>query len=224
MSLSPLFNILLMEEAQKNAHIPNNEDVVIMEAMSLGVVVSQTSTQPGSPVIGEMYFISGAGSGVDWTGHTDEFAIFTFGGWRFVPATEGYVFYDKNQSLLFIWDGAAAVDPSTISGIPISIGAESGLRLTRGVIAENGAILEGAGFTVAKGATGFYTITFSPAFSAVPAIGHAVDNDTSGGTFRTTLLTIEGPPSASSLPVVIIESFSGIGRNAEFHFIAIGPK
>lgn len=96
------------------------------------------------------------------------------------------------------------------------VSPESGLKLLRGVVTNTGAISEGSGFTVAKTATGKYTITFSPAFSDVPVVlANPVEDDTRTATVY--------DAATGSVKVDIRFSTDNTHDNIGFHFIAIGP-
>lgn len=53
-------------------------------------------------------------------------------------------------------------------------------RIVTGRVAATGAVLGGTGFTITKGATGLYTINWTPAFVAVPDVVAIVDDAAAG--------------------------------------------
>ncbi len=90
------------------------------------------------------------------------------------------------------------------------------IKIIRGVISSAGAITAGAGFTAAKAATGKYTITFTTAFSAQPAVtASAID---SGGINISALV---GSVAASA--TIDFRNATNAYTDTAFHFIAIGP-
>jgi hypothetical protein len=102
------------------------------------------------------------------------------------------------------------------SGQFYAAGGEENLKIVRGVVVSTGTTLAGSGFTSVRDSTGAYTVTFTPAFSAYPAI----------------VATAEGSASINVAVVLYSGYFkvytsyassSALVDNA-FHFIAIGPR
>ena len=95
--------------------------------------------------------------------------------------------------------------------------AEENLRIVRGTVNADGTIVAGAGFTVTKGATGFYTINFTVPFSSTPTV---------------TLTITDAAPFYDELKQTVTSSsfvanfyFPGNGYvDLKFGFIAIGPR
>jgi hypothetical protein len=91
---------------------------------------------------------------------------------------------------------------------------EENLRIVRGVVNDDGTIHSGTGFTVINDFTGQYRITFVPAFASAPAV----------------TASAQGPAITarwSSLfnnRVTISTRGTGDDQNADFSFIAIGPR
>jgi len=66
--------------------------------------------------------------------------------------------------------GGPFVKTADIGSLSVSnAGTVGGLRIIRGSVLGNGTILYGTGFTVSKGATGYFTIYFNAAFSLQPS-------------------------------------------------------
>lgn len=95
-------------------------------------------------------------------------------------------------------------------------GGVENLRIIRGIVNSAGTILEGTGFTVTKGAAGFFTITFSPSFADLPAV---VVSAQSGIDRIATCTSV----SAFSTGIVTRDSAGSVVDN-QFNFIAIGPR
>ncbi len=103
----------------------------------------------------------------------------------------------------------------SVGGSPIVKGVEA-LRTIRGNVNANGTVANGAGFTVTKAGVGGYTINFSTAFSAPPAVtmsgpAGAIIGDGSAGF-----------PTAISA-TVSTNSSTGTPSDQRFSFIATGP-
>ncbi|MBI3853139.1 MAG: hypothetical protein HY298_23050 [Verrucomicrobia bacterium] len=102
------------------------------------------------------------------------------------------------------------------SGQYFAPGGQENLRIIRGVVNAAGTILAGQGFTVTKGPTGFFTVTFSPAFSDMPAVTVTAQ---SGIDRMATCTSV----STSSTGIWTRDS-AGTATDNQFNFIAIGPR
>jgi hypothetical protein len=106
------------------------------------------------------------------------------------------------------------------SGQYAAVGAQEGpLRIVRGVLTGAGGIIVGSGFTAAHPSSGTYTITFTPAFSAQPAVTVSAD---SGGAVP--LVATTSGVTASTAGIKLFYSTTGAVNDGALHFIAIGPR
>jgi hypothetical protein len=96
---------------------------------------------------------------------------------------------------------------------------EENLRIVRGVVAGNGNIIVGSGFSVSHNGTGDYTITFEPPFLAAPAITMTCDQDPGA---ETPIVATFGVTASSAN--VWTQHYSGVYRDITFHLIAVGPR
>jgi hypothetical protein len=97
---------------------------------------------------------------------------------------------------------------------------EERLRLIRGVVAANGTIIAGAGFSVARTSIGMYVITFTTSFAGPPAVTAVTEY---GGVTAAFVMTDGVTESSATLRVR--SKFDGEGdRDDPFHFIAVGPR
>ena len=98
---------------------------------------------------------------------------------------------------------------------------EENLRIVRGIVAPDGGIVAGTGFTVAHPPnSGVYTITFTPSFAGTPSVTATVHRD-----------EIEDPkiamiqiPSSGSVQILTYRVGDAITVANPFHFIAVGPR
>ena len=90
------------------------------------------------------------------------------------------------------------------------------LRIVRGVVNAAGTILAGQGFTVTKGPTGFFTLTFSPTFSDTPAVTVTAQS----GIDRISTCTSVSSSSAG----IWTRDSAGTATDNQFNFIAIGQR
>jgi len=103
------------------------------------------------------------------------------------------------------------------AGDLLAPGGVENLRMLRGRVAGNGTISAGSGFTVSKTGTGAYTITFTTAFSAEPAVTSTAR--TAGA--RTANCTTA---STGSAQILTFDTGTGTAADQDFYFIAIGPR
>lgn len=102
------------------------------------------------------------------------------------------------------------------SGQFLAPGGVENLRIIRGIVGSTGTVLEGSGFTVTKGAAGFYTINFSSSFADLPAV---VVSPQSGLDRIATCTSV----TAASTGIFTRDSAGAVVDN-QFDFIAIGPR
>lgn len=110
---------------------------------------------------------------------------------------------------------AAGNDSRIVSG---AVAGVENLRIVRGIVSSSGAILEGTGFTVAKTGTGQYTVTITSAFLDLPSVLISGTN-APGAAFGVTNSIFVG-----SFAVVIYASVTGAPSDANFCFLAVGPR
>ncbi|MDX2130590.1 MAG: hypothetical protein SFY69_00890 [Planctomycetota bacterium] len=99
-------------------------------------------------------------------------------------------------------------------------GGVENLRIIRGTVASNGAVLEGLGFSVLNDFTGGYLITFSTPFADNPTV--TATGDIAQGSVRPTAFLNTVSPSAAR--VFLRRADDSDFVNGRFHFIAIGPR
>lgn len=94
------------------------------------------------------------------------------------------------------------------------------LRIIRGKVSAAGSIQFGSGFTVTHSATGVYNINFSPAYPSgqFPIITASAEYSSSGARIATVNF-----PSHITGPIRIVNG-SGTAVDADFYFIAVGPR
>lgn len=131
-------------------------------------------------------------------------------------AQSGTDLYTTNSGKLRIGGSAGA--------IAVAAPAEE-LRMVRGIVNADGSIAKGAGFTVARTATGKYTITFTNGtFSAEPAVSLAIyANGTNAGNLIT-LSDTAGGKDATKFGVFCLNPGSTTFIDSKFEFTAIGPR
>jgi hypothetical protein len=99
------------------------------------------------------------------------------------------------------------------SGAIRATGGEENLRIVRGVVNAEGAILEGAGFTVSRPRNGYFDIRFNSPFAGAPALTATADYAREEP-FDVMVKAV----TATTARVVVYQGDTTI------HFIAIGPR
>lgn len=110
-------------QAQKE--MSHNEALAVLDAaVQASVVAIGTTTPPTDPDAGACWIIGASATGA-WAGHTDDLAIWTAGGWRFVAPTPGFNVWVEGAGVeaRFVdggWDvGTLVADRLTIAGVPM---------------------------------------------------------------------------------------------------------
>ena len=87
--------------------------VAKIDAISQATVINMTTTvPPGSPTNGDAYVVAPSATGA-WSGLDDDLAIYS-NGWLYITPAEGFVVYDQDTNLVYIFDGS--------SWIPVAAG------------------------------------------------------------------------------------------------------
>lgn len=84
MSTTPDLGIPLVSQQQQQPETTHNEAVIYMSAIFNGAIDAGRNTPPGSPTIGDCYIVGTAPTGA-WAGRANRIAVYTTGGWRFLP-------------------------------------------------------------------------------------------------------------------------------------------
>ena len=101
-------------------------------------------------------------------------------------------------------------------------GGEENLRIVRGVFGATGNIIVGSGFSVSRGTTGSYDITFNTPFTGAPAVTATANFDASSAAGDAFVMT-EGVNVSTAHLRVVVGGGGGV-VNIPIHFIAIGPR
>ncbi len=97
----------LIEAAQTQKHVPLNEALARLDALThLAVSSRGLSDPPASPDEGARWVVGPSPSGA-WSGHAGEIAIFQNGGWLFASPVEGMFLRISDEDLTLLHDGSA---------------------------------------------------------------------------------------------------------------------
>jgi hypothetical protein len=174
----------------------------------------------GAPSTAWMTFVDGAGTHLGYVGDGGS------------SDTSTYLASYVGDVILYTPAGAALTATATgevLLGPPSTLlratGGEENLRIIRGWVAGNGAVLEGSGFTASHGpTTGTYTINFTTPFADRPTVTATADPVRGTGYAVMFIDSFGGGVSTSSVRLLArnIDAFNFI--QSDFHFIAIGPR
>lgn len=115
MSHTPNFSLPLLFAAQAQKEITHNEALVLIDALLCACVEAVASDPDGVDADEGRAWIIGASPLGIWTGHAGDIAIFTAGGWRFVPPVAGMRLYDRNGASFQTYDGSAWLAPAAVA-------------------------------------------------------------------------------------------------------------
>ena len=110
--LTERLGLPLLATAQAQKEMTHNEALILLDGLVQPAVVSVAPVSvPGMPVAGQAWVVGPSATG-DWTGHDGAIALYTAGGWRFVPPREGMAVWS-------IADGYAyrRIDSSWVGGV-----------------------------------------------------------------------------------------------------------
>lgn len=89
----------LLVAAQAQKEITHNEALALIDAgIAAAVEALGVDTPPASPELGQCWIVGNAPVGV-WAGKANALAVWTEGGWRFLPALAGMQVWVKDQQL-----------------------------------------------------------------------------------------------------------------------------
>ncbi len=127
MTTSADLGLPFLASQQATPEITHNEALYMLQALLLGVI-TLTDTPPGSPVAGDAYICGTSPTGA-WAGKANKVAIYTSGGWRFVPGFDssgadipigtrhqGLKVYRRDVRADWVWDNTGWVEHAITVG------------------------------------------------------------------------------------------------------------
>jgi hypothetical protein len=111
------FGLPLLIAGQGQKEITHNEALLLLDAV-VGCLVERRDlvSPPGTPAEGQCWIVP-AGATQDWEGRTDQIAIWTAGGWRFLAPPEGAIVFVKLGRERLRWFGGVWL-ADALSGAP----------------------------------------------------------------------------------------------------------
>ncbi|ODU69352.1 MAG: hypothetical protein ABT11_12695 [Novosphingobium sp. SCN 66-18] len=110
-SITARFNLPLLHAGQAQKEVTVNESLLLLDALAHTAVEGETATPPETPENGQVWLVATDATDA-FSGHDRSLAIWSEGGWRFLPPREGMRVFDREQRCfrLFadIWSGFEA--------------------------------------------------------------------------------------------------------------------
>jgi len=107
---TPRFALPLLQAGQAQKEIDHNEALVLIDGgLHPLVQTAGDDTPPGSPSPGAAWIVGPAPTG-GWSGAAHALALWTGGGWRFLPPTLGMTVWNAATGRPARWDGSAWLD------------------------------------------------------------------------------------------------------------------
>lgn len=104
--------VLALNELGENdplAYVRINENLRILEALSVGKVVDRDLTAPpGSPVDGAMYLVAASPTGA-WANQAAKLTIYVTGAWKFVAVVTGMRIWVVDEAVHLVYNGTSWV-------------------------------------------------------------------------------------------------------------------
>jgi len=89
----------LLQAGQAQKEVLHNEAITVLEGLAIGLVEEGPRNDPPAlPEFGALWIVGPAPTG-SWSGQAGAFALWTEGGWRFVPPVEGLAVRVKGSGL-----------------------------------------------------------------------------------------------------------------------------
>ncbi|MBT8408312.1 MAG: DUF2793 domain-containing protein [Alphaproteobacteria bacterium] len=105
MSNTNRLSLPLVQPSQAQKHVTVNEALLKLDAFAQLAIRSRGVTVPPvAPAEGDLYAV-GAAPVNDWAGQAGMVALFSGGGWQFVPPQTGWRGWIQDEGVPAIWDG-----------------------------------------------------------------------------------------------------------------------
>jgi len=129
MPATPNLAMPLLFAAQAQKEITHNEAITLIDVLLCGCVEAVASDPAALvPQAGQAWIIGAPPVGL-WSGRGGQLAVFTAGGWRFVPAVSGMRLFDRTSQVVRRCNGTSWPAPPPIAdptgGTTIDVEARS---------------------------------------------------------------------------------------------------
>jgi hypothetical protein len=103
---TPRFALPFILPGQAQKELFHNEALARIDlALHPAVEGTPLTEPPAEPADGLCWIVAAPGTG-DWEGHDGQLAMWSEGGWRFLPPAPGTTAWNKAASLPLLWDGS----------------------------------------------------------------------------------------------------------------------
>lgn len=143
MSMTPRLSLPFLVPGQAQKELIHNEALQILDILvALAVEEPPISTPPVTPIAGKIYIVGDTPVG-DWSGHTDQLACFTPGGWRFIAPQEGMSAYVRSMGVTAVYK-SGIWDVGTLTGSKVVIAGQQvlGERLAAIPSPDSGSVID----------------------------------------------------------------------------------
>jgi hypothetical protein len=111
MAVTSRLALPLIEAAQAQKHVTHNEALARLDRLVQSTVLDRDlAVPPAGPAEGDSYIVAASPTGA-WAGHAGAIAVWSGGGWAFVPPAPGHVAWAVDEGRLLVWTGSAWQDP-----------------------------------------------------------------------------------------------------------------
>jgi hypothetical protein len=142
---TPRLALPLLAAGQAQKEVLHNEALTTLDGMVQAVAqTAGVNDPPGAPGEGQSWIVGAAPTGL-WSGHAHNVAVWSGGGWRFVPPFEGLELWLADAALPARWS-AGAWQIGTIAAAALRIGGDQvvGARQPAIAAAAGGSVVDDA--------------------------------------------------------------------------------
>jgi hypothetical protein len=111
---SARFGLPFIMPGQAQKEVFHNEALTQIDALLQAAIEGVAASPPADAQPGQCWRVESDASG-PWSGHADELAVFTSGGWRFIAPQHGTSVWNKAQGVPNQWNGEAWSDGSLLA-------------------------------------------------------------------------------------------------------------
>lgn len=107
MARTPNLDMPEILHGEVNGDVTHNESLWIMDLHGQPIVEARQSAEPSSPVEGQAWIVIGTPTGSNWgsDAQANQVAHYYAGIWHYHTPSEGWRFYVKSESIIYIFDG-----------------------------------------------------------------------------------------------------------------------
>lgn len=137
MDQTPNLALPYIAAAQAQKHVTHNEAIRALDALvQIGVESAVLSVPPDSPIDGARYIVGPSPTGA-WAGHAGAVAAWQDGAWTILTPREGWLAWDRADSVLLAYDGTSwigalegGLNPAPLVGVNATADATNRLAVS----------------------------------------------------------------------------------------------